>query len=137
MAEHPIFPDAIELAREWLLDHLDVPVVVAMTKQDEEVSKRHPEFVRLDLLGGRDQTRVSGSARVSFEAWGDTSPAAHDLAQETLALMRLLPANSDTVHSFTVDSLPANLPDPSSTQNRFTFQGQLHIRGTAYEPSGS
>lgn len=130
MAEHPIYPDPIELLRDFYIAWFSVPVVVAMTKQDDETSKRHESFLRLRLLGGSDRTRVSGRFRVNVEAWAPTNPDAHDLAQEAVAVARLLQGDGP-VHKVTVPQLPGDLPDPDSMTPRYVSQVELFVRGTA------
>lgn len=137
MSEQPIYPDVVGIVRDFLLEHLDVPVTIEMTKQDTEVSKRHVAFVRLNLFGGVDATVVSGRPRMGAEAWAETNVAAYDLAQEVVAILRHLPDERGPVFKMTVPSLPGNLPDPLSDHSRFVFQFEPHVRAEAHTLAGS
>jgi hypothetical protein len=139
VSDWPIFPDAVELVRDWLVDNLDdVPVFVDILNDDTQPNHRQPKFVRLGLAGGSQLNLVVDAARLLMEAWAPTKAEAHDLAQLVRALIRHLPAQRGPVQKVEEMGGPTDLPDPLSKSERFTFVFVVHTRGVPFEPtSGS
>ena len=136
MNELPIFPDVIEIIRDYLLDYLDdTPVFVDVPNDDTVEQHREPKFVRLNLTGGSQQNLVLDAPRVYFEAWGSTKAEAHDLAQEVRALMSLLPQEGGQIRKVSTVGNLIDSPDPLSKQQRFRFAMSVMARGTVYTPS--
>lgn len=133
----PIFPDAVSLVRTWLLEHLDVPVIVDVRNDEDLAQRRPPTFVRLKVSGGVQHNLVTDAPRILFEAWAQTKEAAHDLAQEAHVLVRLLPFERGQIHRVEAVGGLADVPDPLSDTPRFKFSFVLHTRGAPYELAGS
>jgi hypothetical protein len=137
VSDWPIFPDAVELVRNWLVDHLDVPVLVDIPNDDVHPDHRPATFVRIGLTGGAQHNIVVDAPRILFEAWAPTKAQAHDLAQLARSLVRHLPDQRGAVQRVEEMGGPTDLPDPLSKAERFTFVLVVHTRGVPFEPGGS
>lgn len=138
MTDWPIFPDAVELVRDWLLEHLDVPVFVDILNDDEYPNHRQPTFLRVVLTGGSRHNIVIDAPRLLLEAWAPSKAEAHDLAQLARATLHHLPDQRGPVTGIEEMGGPTDLPDPISKSERFTFVFVVHTRGVPFEPtSGS
>lgn len=126
--EQVVFPDATDL----LVTYLDGELT-------EHVGSRIPNprpttFVRVLRTGGPKRNLVTDQPQMTFESWGDDDAEAADLAQQVRSLVNALPGQIvDGVPVYRVDELsgPANLPDPLSSQSRYTQSFAIALRGTA------
>lgn len=137
--QQPVFPDAVGLIRAWLDEQLDVPVLGELLNRDDPAADagRPPVFVSLELAGGAQANQVTDEARIIVEAWAQTGPAAHDLAQDARVLTKLLPAQGGPVNRIREIAGPGHAPDPVSKRDRFRFQIAARVRGAAYELTSS
>ena len=123
MAEGVQFPDG-ELAVCNLLRNplLGVTVVADIP------SSRPAEFVRVIRTGGPRETLRSEAGIYAIEAWAQKKARAVELANKARAIL-----NAADGQVFGVRELagPAYLPDPSSTQIRYTMTVQARTRGQA------
>ncbi|MCX5398466.1 hypothetical protein [Streptomyces sp. NBC_00102] len=96
-------------------------------------SVRHPEFVRVERVGGVRQTPVSDRPRLDIHAWSETESAAHDLAALCRALLGDLPGVRDGVTVYRVSEVggPMWLPDDQTSSPRYAFAVEIHMRGRA------
>jgi hypothetical protein len=133
----PEFPDAVSLARDWLTEHLEVPVFVKVLNDKNTPQGRQPKFVQMHLVGGRQHNLVMSSPRVEFDAWAPTKSEAHDLAQEVHWLMRMLPQQGGVVRKVVVMGDVVDMPDPLTASERFKFVMHLHTRGEPRALAGS
>lgn len=118
------FPDVEQL----LVDTLDAAVTA-------EVSTRVPnprpgEFVRVLRTGG-PRTMVSDRAQVTVEAFANRESRAAALAGEARSAVHAM--QGTMVGEWKVDRVeelagPANLPDPTTNQSRYTFTASVHVR---------
>lgn len=85
-------------------------------------------FVRVMRVGGPAETMVSERAMVTVEAWALTEADAVNLLNVCRAWLN----RSDGV-MFGVKELggPINLPDPVTSQIRYTMTFMIRLRGTA------
>ncbi|MFD4141566.1 hypothetical protein [Streptomyces sp. NPDC058572] len=88
-------------------------------------------FVRVERLGGLQQTVVSDRARLDFHAWAGTEAEAHDLCALVRGLLGAIPGVRDGVTVYTVTEVggPQWLPDDKSSQPRYAFAAEIHMRG--------
>jgi hypothetical protein len=121
VAEGVLFPD-VEMALCNLLRNplLGVPVVADIP------ATRPAEFVRVIRTGGPRETLRSEAAIVAVEAWAQKKARAVELANKARAVLN---AADGSVFGVRELSGPAYLPDPSSTQIRYTMTFQARTRG--------
>lgn len=121
------FPDAEQLVVDYLDAALPQPVSTRVP------SPRPASFVRVLRTGGPRATRVSDAAQITIEAFGNLESVAADLIREARALIDDLRGKTVAgVVVYRVEELggPANLPDPTTDQHRYTFTAVVHTRGT-------
>lgn len=121
-----VFPDVEQLlvdayktelaARDW-----NVPVGTKVPTQ------RPAEFVRIIRTGGTRRGLVLDDAQVTVEAWGQRESRTSQLAQ----LCRGLLPTFDFVYGVDEFAAPANLPDPTTSQVRYTATYRVTVRGYA------
>lgn len=117
---------------------IDVPAVVCSTLRASALltglyvgtvvpPTRPTEFIRVMRTGGAKETVRSEAAQITVEAWAGTEARASDLLSTARAILNAADAQLFGVREF---SGPANLPDPTSSQIRFTMSFQIRARGT-------
>jgi len=90
-------------------------------------STRPAEFIRVLRTGGMKETVRSEAAQITVEAWAGTEARASDLLSTARAILNAADAQLFGVREF---SGPANLPDPTTAQVRFTMSFQIRAHGT-------
>src|SRR5690606_29143967 len=94
---------------------------------------RPTAFVKVIRTGGAvDPLPITEGAMFTIEAWSSSAPAAYNLAADArLALHQMAGTVVDGVAVYRVEEVsgPQDLPDPESTQARYTFTVVLHVRG--------
>jgi hypothetical protein len=121
-----VFPDVEQL----LIDELKPALAArgwAVTVSSRVPSTRPAEFVRLMRTGGVRRGLVLDDAQVTVEAWAKSESRAVELAQ----LCRGLLPTFDPVYGVAEFSAPANLPDPTTAQVRYTATYRVTVRGYA------
>ncbi|MEV5876985.1 hypothetical protein AB0L75_22640 [Streptomyces sp. NPDC052101] len=86
-------------------------------------SPRPARFVRVERIGGLQQTVVSDRPRLDFHAWSETEADAHDLCALVRALVGVVPGvrGGVTVYNATEVGGPQWLSDAPSSQPRYAF----------------
>ena len=118
---------------------IDVPAAVCSTLRASPLltglyvgttvpATRPSEFFRVLRTGGPKETLKSEAAQITVEAWAGTEARASDLLSTARAILNAADAQLFGVREF---SGPANLPDPTTAQIRFTMSFQIRARGTA------
>ena len=118
---------------------IDVPAAVCSTLRASSLltglyvgtiipTTRPAEFFRVLRTGGAKETMRSEAAQITVEAWAQTEARAADLLSTARAILNAADAQLFGVREF---SGPANLPDPTTAQIRFTMSFQIRARGTA------
>lgn len=89
---------------------------------------RPTEFFRVLRTGGAKETLRSEAAQITVEAWAGKEDRASDLLNTARAIL-----NAADSQLFGVQELsgPANLPDPTTAQIRFTMSFLVRARGVA------
>ncbi|MFJ1789546.1 hypothetical protein ACIOML_35210 [Streptomyces anulatus] len=128
-----VMPDAVAVVTGYLRGALKahgrpVPVVSRIP------SPRPSAFVRVQRIGGMQQTPVSDSPRLDIHCWGESESAAHDLAALSRALLGVLPGVRDGVTVYRVAEVggPIWLPDSETSTPRYAFAVEIHMRGRAF-----
>lgn len=123
-------PDAVAVVTGYLRAALadagqPVPVVSRIP------SPRPATFVRVERIGGTRQTVVSDRPRLDIHCWAETETAAHDLAALSRGLLGAIPGVRDGVTVYSVAEVggPIWLPDAESSQPRYAFALEIHMRG--------
>lgn len=134
MNEVIVAPDTIQLFAAYLRDELDGRGYTGIHVGIEVPAARPNRFVRLRRTGGTKLNLVVDDAQISVEAWGESSAAAHDLAQLCRALIHA--ADSQEVGGVQVYRIaevagPADLPDPTSDQPRYSATYLIAVRCAA------
>lgn len=121
------FPDIEELLVGW------VPTVVADVPVSTEIPNPRPsKFIRLIRTGGPRQGLVTDQPQVTFECWADRSTAASALAGELRPHVFALGGrriDGHVIRRVQEFSGPANLPDKTSGQSRYTWSVRIDLRG--------
>lgn len=89
-------------------------------------STRPAEFIRVMRTGGPRETVASEAAQITVEAWAQSESRASLLLSQCRALLN---AADETIYGVRELSGPANLPDPVSSQIRYTQSFQVRARG--------
>lgn len=132
MAEAIMFPDVEEVVRAYLATELAARSDTASVHIDVPTT-RPKRFVRVIRTGGQ-RTLVVDNATLAIECWADDSSAAERLAALVRALvhaMRGTTISGATVYDVAEFGGPANLPDPTSDQARYTMTESVGVRGVA------
>lgn len=127
-----VFPDAAALVAGHLATSLGVSTAGKVP------NPRPEEFIVVRRVGGPRRNVVTDEATLTVECWSDSDEAAHDLAQLARATIHQMVGEmfDDTpVYRVTEFSGPVHLPDPTSTQPRYTFTVAVAMRGAV--PTGS
>lgn len=136
MAEVIVFPDVEALVAAYLQAELRSRPAYADIKVTTKVPKPRPEmFVRVIRTGGVTANLVTDEAVLAVEAWASGTTAEADavaLAQLCRGLLHAIDM-VDEVQFYRprTASAPANLPDPSSGQVRYTATYAVRARGAA------
>lgn len=122
-------PDAVALFCSALNAVITEPVVGETVPDD-----RPAAFVLIRRVGGPRASIVSDRPQLVVEAWAGSPGDAHDLCQQARTeLHNLARTVVDGVQVYGIDEVggPAFLPDPTSSQDRYTFSAVAHVRGAA------
>ena len=130
MTPEPVaFPDVEALLVGWI--PTAIPGVPAFTR----IPHPRPErFVRVFRTGGPRTGLVIDQAQVTLECWDTNSVAAAQMARTLRAHVGALTgARIDGQQIYRVEEFagPANLPDPTTGQARYTWTVLLRLRGHA------
>lgn len=118
------FPDIEDL----LSTHLGSALAVPAGTKPASVAP----FLRVLRTGGPPATRVSDSPQVTVEAWHPRESGAIRLLEDARQVMSNLPGTA--LDGFRIKSVeiiggPVNLPDPSTSNYRYTLTAVVQIRG--------
>lgn len=103
----------------------------------EPVSSKIPNprpaaFVTVQRKGGARWTAVSDGPNLAIECWAGSDGAAEALSAEVRELVQEMADGTNragvVIYRYEEFSGPAYLPDPASTQDRFTWTCRLHAR---------
>lgn len=125
VAEGVKFPDVSKVVCASLKAS---PLLAALYIGTTVPPTRPAEFIRVLRTGGPRETLRSEAAQITVEAWAQTEARASDLLSMARAILNASDAQLFGVREF---SGPANLPDPTTAQVRFTMSFQIRARGTA------
>lgn len=125
-----VMPDAVAVVTGYLRGALRAagrPVAVV----SRIPTPRPSEFVRVQRIGGTQQTPVSDRPRLDIHCWAESESAAHDLAALSRALLGNIPGVRDGVTVYRVSEVggPMWLPDDETSAARFAFAVEIHMRG--------
>jgi hypothetical protein len=122
MTDAVLFRDVESVAMNYLQPYVPgIPVVTRIPNPRPDL------FVRVIRTGGPQETLISERAMLTVEAWGASERDAINLLNVCRAWLN----RSDGL-MFGVQELagPVNLPDPISSQTRYTMTFQIRVRGT-------
>lgn len=122
VADLIVFPDVEDLA----ISVLNTDGRSGVSWYGRVPAARPDEFGRVLRVGGVRETLISDAAELVLEAWAQTDAR----AVEILNLGRAILAAQDAVlFGCREISGPANLPDPTTDQVRYTLTIQIRVRG--------
>jgi len=124
MTEAVLFRDVEAL----VCDYLRHPLLGGIYVGNRVPPTRPSEFIRILRFGGMKETLISEAAIIGVEAWAQSEVRASMLLSQCRALLN---AADGTIYGVHEVSGPANLPDPTTAQIRFTMSFQIRARGTA------
>jgi hypothetical protein len=128
MMETIAFPDVEATVVSHLASLVDAPVSTRVP------NPRPTSFVLAFRTGGPRDSLVIDSAQLTIECWAPETVAAADLARTVrahLGAMTGLTIGGVHVGRVAEMSGPANLPDPTSGDARYTWSIVLPVRGHA------
>jgi hypothetical protein len=134
MSEVIVFPDVEAIVISYL--NAEFAARSETARASTKVPKSRPtKFVRVLRTGGPSEF-IMDRAQLTLEAWANKATDAIALMQLTRGLMNRI--NQVTYNGTTYQfyapqefSGPANLPDPDSSQERYTETFSVGVRGTA------
>jgi hypothetical protein len=132
--ERILFPDAAATIIGALNDQLDDFGFTSIPVRSRVPAARPAKFVLVFRTGGPRQGIVTDSAQITVEAWSNSDVEAHDLAQACRAIIGGLEGTVTggvTIYGVDEFSGPGYLPDPASSQHRYTFTITIGVRGVA------
>lgn len=127
MAEVITFPNARELVRERLNAQLPSGVTAHRRIPAGTTNPKPTKFVVVRANGGQIETFVSAAALISIEGYAADPDAAFHLCNLAVGIVRSL----EDVISARGFGYPQELPDPTTSQVRFTSTGEVRVRGAA------
>ena len=95
---------------------------------------RPAAFWRIEVGGGNRRDLVVDNPTVTVESWAGTETQASLMARTVRAVLESLAgvvSDGAVVYRGRDFSAPANLPDPTSSQVRYTSTGSILLRGAA------
>lgn len=128
MPDVVIMPDAERVVVDHLNGILTEPVSTTVP------NPRPPVFLVVRRVGGPRLNLVADNAMLTVEAWAPGQTAAKALlalARGHIHAMRGMVVGGVPVYGITETGGPAFLPDPDSTQPRYTMTLQVSMRGSA------
>lgn len=128
MPEAVDFPDAERVVIDYLTPLVGVPVSLTVP------NPRPGRFLTVQRGGGPRMNLVADNATLVIEAWGNgpsEAKATLDVARRHLNAMRRQTVAGVPVYRVAEATGPAFLPDPDSTQARYTLTVQVAMRGVA------
>jgi hypothetical protein len=134
-AQIVVTPDVQAIVATYLRTTLPTISGQASVSVTSQVPNPRPAaFVIVKSTGGAGRENlVQDRSDLIVEAWANTEAAANTLARNaygaTLA-MQGQSVSSAQIYKVEVGGAPANLPDPTSDQFRFTFTVELRVRAT-------
>ncbi len=132
-----VMPDGVAVVIGYLVACLaGVRPVPVFSRVPE---KRPNEFVTVRRIGGARQTPVSDRPRIDVHTWAESDEDAHDLAALCRAFLGAMPGvhNGVTVYRVTEVGGPIWTPDNASSQSRYAFAVEIHMRGQTLPLGGT
>lgn len=126
MADIFVMPDAERVVIDYLNAGLAEPVSLTIP------NPRPAAFVTVQRVGGPRLNRVADNAMLTVEAWSSSPTAAKTLIERCRGLLHAMTGQTvDGVAVYAVREVsgPANLPDPDTTQARYTQTVTVAMRG--------
>ena len=124
LTEAPIeFPDAEAVVRQYLL-----PLMPGVKIATRVPNPRPGSWLRVMRTGGARESRFVDRPQITLEGWGPDETTASKLLDTARTWI-----NAAGGQLFGVEEVggPANLPDPTTAQIRYTMTVWVRIRGTA------
>lgn len=109
-----------------------VPVMTRVPNEESGDGDVPDEFVRVERVGGVQQSRISDLPNVVAEAWAQTEERAGELMvtlRQALQALRGTTLGSSRVMDVSESGGVVNLPDPDGRRIRYTITVSIHVRG--------
>ena len=139
MNDPVIFPDTAVVVIDELLNVLPDDGYTDIGVYSSVPNPRPTEFVTVERVGGPRANIAQDSAHLAVDCWSTSDRDAHDLAQIVRARIHAMQGTSNeggTVGRIDELSGPSSNPDPASSQDRYSFQVVVAVRGFTLD-SGS
>lgn len=127
MADVPVFADAATVLCTRLRAAL-TGIGETATVHANVPDPRPSRFVHLHRVGGPRRDPVTDAPLMAFDAWAQTDSDAALLAEKVRSLVGSMRGGSPAIHRTAEASGPIPLPDPESTQPRYTFTAEIAVR---------
>ncbi|MGY4859508.1 hypothetical protein [Cryobacterium sp. AP23] len=89
---------------------------------------RPPEFIRIELFGGTEETIISDNCSIYLEGWAATAPRAALLVRLARAVLK---DQHGVLFGVTTIGAPSHLPDPTTAQERYRALMGVRVRYSA------
>lgn len=124
LTEAPIeFPDAEKTVRAYLL-----PLMGGTRVATRVPNPRPASWLRILRTGGARESRFVDRPQITLEGWAQDEETALKIVNDARTWLN---AAGGQVFGVEEVSGPANLPDPTTAQIRYTMTVWVRIRGTA------
>ncbi len=123
--EYIDFPDVVDVSCDVL--NAALPAFENVTAFGRIPKPRPAEFILVRLAGSARETMVSENYQLLLEGWAQTATRAFRLVRVARAIIFAQDAQLFGCSSI---SGPAELPDPTSSQERVTSMVGVRVRGT-------
>ncbi len=135
MNDPVLFPDTTEVVINGLVDVLpddgyDIGLYSTVP------NPRPAEFVVIERVGGPRANIAQDSAHLAVDCWSTSDVDAHNLAQivrARIAAMQGTVIDDQAVGRVDELSGPSRNPDPVSSQDRYSFQVAVAVRGSTLD----
>lgn len=127
MSEKILFPHAARLAIDAINAELPPGVRAYPKVPKDNAAPGVLKFVVVQAVGGANETFVTATPQLIIEAYAPKDADAYELCDLALAIVRSQDGSIRGARGF---GYPQNLPDPTTSQVRYTSTGEVRVWGT-------
>lgn len=132
MAERITFADVFTVLKEIVdteLEALDETARVFPGVPPDNTVPKPTSFIVIRPIGGLSETFVTATPLITVEGYANKRAEAYRLCDLALSIIR---AQDGAIRGARGFSYPQNLPDPTTSQARFTSTGEVRVWGAVH-----